>query len=442
MPYIPVTDAQREDMLHHLGIHSLEDLFNDIPQEHRFPVLNLEAGKSELEVLRELSTLARANSDVDCYRWFLGAGAYDHFIPAVVPALASRGEFLTAYTPYQPEVSQGTLQAMFEYQSMVAELTGMDAVNGSHYDGATALAEAVLMGLKNQEGHTRILLPQSLHPEYKQVIGTYLSAFECTIQEYAGSPAAAASALEQGDLAVLVASYPDFFGMIPDLTGAAEAVHSRGGLFVVHADPIMLGLFKSPGQWGADIVTAEGQSLGNDLNYGGPFLGIMGTTTALVRRLPGRLVGETRDSQGRRGFVLTLVAREQHIRREKAVSNICSNQGLMALRSCIYLATMGKQGLREAAELCWHNAHFAARKIAEIPGFSVEPGLFFKEFVVHTPMPAEKLADKLYQKRIVPGLPLSRYYPERTNELLVCVTEKHNRSDIDDLADALREAVR
>ena len=441
MPYIPVTDAQREDMLHRIGVASLEDLFADIPQEHRYPALNLEAGKSELEVLRELATLANANAQADTYRWFLGAGAYDHFIPAVVPALASRGEFLTAYTPYQPEVSQGTLQAIFEYQSMVAELTGMDAVNASHYDGATALAEAVLMGLKNTEGHSRILLPQGLHPEYRQVITTYLSAFECTIQEYAGNPAAAASALVEKDLAVLVASYPDFFGAIPDLSGASEAVHSRGGLFVVHADPIMLALFKSPGAWGADIVTAEGQSLGNDLNYGGPFLGIMGTTSALVRRLPGRLVGETRDSQGRRGFVLTLVAREQHIRREKAVSNICSNQGLMALRSCIYLAMMGRQGLREAAELCWHNAHFAAKKIAAIPGFSVEPGLFFKEFVVQTPIPAEELAETLYLKQIVPGLPLSRYYPERTNELLVCVTEKHNRSDIEDLAEALREAL-
>ena len=269
------------------------------------------------------------------------------------------------------------------------ELTGMDAVNASHYDGATALAEAVLMGLKNTEGHTRILLPRGLHPEYKEVIKTYLSAFECTIKEYSGRPADAAAALPEQDLAVLVASYPDFFGIIPELQGAAEAVHAKGGLFVVHADPIMLGLFKSPGAWGADVVTAEGQSLGNDLNYGGPFLGIMGTTNALVRRLPGRLVGETKDSQGRRGFVLTLVAREQHIRREKAVSNICSNQGLMALRSCIYLAMMGRQGLREAAELCWHNAHFAARKIAEIPGFSVEQGLFFKEFVVRTPIDAD-----------------------------------------------------
>ncbi len=441
MPYIPVTDTQREDMLHRLGILSLEDLFTDIPQENRFPKLALDTGKSELEVLRELDTLSRANAQTDTYRWFLGAGAYDHFIPAVVPALASRGEFLTAYTPYQPEVSQGTLQAIFEYQSMIAELTGMDAVNASHYDGATALAEAVLMGLKNSEGHSRILLPQSLHPEYKEVISTYLSAFECTIQEYTGNPAQAAEALPANDLAVLVASYPDFYGIIPDLSGAAEAVHARGGLFVVHADPIMLGLFKSPGAWGADIVTAEGQSLGNDLNYGGPFLGIMGTTSALIRRLPGRLVGETRDAQGRRGFVLTLVAREQHIRREKAVSNICSNQGLMALRSCIYLALMGRQGLREAAELCWHNAHYAAQKIAALPGFAVEPGLFFKEFVVHTPIPAEKLAEKLYQKQIVPGLPLSRYYPERTHELLVCVTEKHNRSDIEDLVQALREAL-
>ncbi|MFQ3547404.1 MAG: aminomethyl-transferring glycine dehydrogenase subunit GcvPA [Termitinemataceae bacterium] len=458
MPYIPVTDSQREDMLHRLGILSLDELFSDIPAEHRYPDVQLEAGKSELEVLRELSSMAAANAHADSYRWFLGAGAYDHFIPAVVPALASRGEFLTAYTPYQPEVSQGTLQAIFEYQSMVGELVGMDVVNASHYDGATALAEGVLMSLRNTEGRRRVLLPEALHPEYKDVLGTYFSAYDVVLQEYSGSPAQATQNLQpshttsastqgslappQDDLAAVVVSYPDFFGRIPDLEGAAAAAHSRGALLIVHADPIMLGLFKSPGAWGADIVSAEGQSLGNDLSYGGPYLGILGCTAELVRRLPGRLVGETKDVQGRRGFVLTLVAREQHIRREKAVSNICSNQGLMALRSCIYLAMMGKQGLREAAELCWHNAHYAAHRIESLPGFSVDQGLFFKEFVVHTPIPAETLAERLYDTNIVPGLPLSRYFPERSHELLVCVTEKHNRADIEDLALAMAEVTK
>lgn len=438
MPYIPATESQREDMLHRIGIVSIEELFEDIPEKLRFPHLDLSEGSSESEVMRELSALAAENATADQYRWFLGAGAYDHFIPAAVPYLASRGEFVTAYTPYQPEVSQGTLQAIFEYQSMIAELTGMEAVNASHYDGATALAEAVLMGLRGAQDRKRVLLPAALHPEYREVLDTYLSAFDVQLESYEGSPAEAAKAA--GELAVLVACYPDFTGRIPDLAGAADAVHAAGGIFVVHADPVMLGLLKSPGEWGADVVTAEGQSLGNDLSYGGPFLGIMATTNELVRRMPGRIVGEARDAQGRRGFVLTLVAREQHIRREKAVSNICSNQGLATLRSCIHLALMGRHGLRRAAELCWHRAHYAAERIAATNGYSVLPGTFFKEFVVRTPIDAETLAERLYRKNIVPGLPLSRYWKERKNELLVCVTEMNSRADIDDLVAALGEA--
>ncbi len=437
MPYIPATDSEREDMLHRIGIVSIEELFEDLPERLRFPRLDLGAGISEIEVMRELATLAGQNATADGYHWFLGAGAYDHFIPAAVPYLASRGEFVTAYTPYQPEVSQGTLQAIFEYQSMVAELTGMDVVNAGHYDGATALAEAVLMGLRGSD-RKRVLLPAALHPEYRAVLETYLTAFDTELATYEGPPAAAAADAGEG-LAVLVASYPDFSGHIPDLAGAGDAVHAAGGLFVVHADPVMLGLLKSPRAWGADVVTAEGQSLGNDLSYGGPFLGIMATTNELVRRMPGRIVGEAHDGRGRRGYVLTLVAREQHIRREKAVSNICSNQGLAALRSCIHLALMGKHGLRRSAELCWHRAHYAAAKIGALRGFSVEAGTFFKEFVVRTPIPAETLAERLYARNIVGGLPLSRYWKERANELLVCVTEMNSRADIDDLVTALRE---
>ncbi len=442
MPYVPVTSDQREDMLHKLGVVSAEELFEDLPARLRYPKIDLPDGISEHETLRELTALAAANATADDYRWFLGAGAYDHFIPSVVPYLASRGEFLTAYTPYQPEVSQGTLQAVYEYQSMIAELTGMEAVNASHYDGATALAEAVLMALRGDPDRRLVLLPEGIHPEYRAVLDTYLAAVDVRLATYAGRPAAVAAASEPGELAALVACYPDFFGRIPDLAGAAEAVHGAGGLFIVAADPIMLGLFKSPGAWGADVVTAEGQSLGNDLSYGGPYLGVMATTNALVRRLPGRIVGEAKDARGRRGFVLTLVAREQHIRREKAVSNICSNQGLATLRACIYLASMGKAGLRRAAELCWHRSHYAARRIAALPGFSVADGAFFKEFVVRTPIEAEILAERLYGRRIVPGLPLSRYFPERKHELLVCVTETCSRADIDDLAETLREEAR
>jgi glycine dehydrogenase subunit 1 len=422
-------------MLKTLGVSSTDELFAEIPRGLRFPALDLAEGLSETETLREISNLADQNAGADQYRWFLGAGAYDHFIPAAVGALASRGEFLTAYTPYQAEVSQGTLQAIFEYQSMIAELTGMDVVNAGHYDGASALAEAVLMALK-ATGNRRVLLPEDVHPEYRQVLETYLDAAGASIETYAGPPARAAGT--EGGLACLAAAYPGFFGVIPDLAGAAEAVHRQGGLFIVTADPLMLGLFKSPGAFGADIVTAEGQSLGNELNYGGPFLGIMAVTEALTRKLPGRIVGEARDHAGRRGFVLTLAAREQHIRREKAVSNICSNQGLITLRSCIYLSLMGKQGLRRAAELCWHKSHYAARQIAALPGFSLAPGLFFKEFTVTLPGNAEEAAENLYQKNIVPGLPLSRYFPERTRDLLVCVTEKNTRSDIDGLVHELR----
>lgn len=436
MPYIPVTETQRNEMLARIGVPSLETLFSEIPEDLRFPSLDLEGGLSELEVMAELNALARTNAAADDYRWFLGAGAYDHFIPAAVGALASRGEFLTAYTPYQSEVSQGTLQGIFEYQSMIAALTGMAVVNAGHYDGATALAEGILLALRNGEGRRRVLLPADLHPEYRGVLDTYLGPAEARLETYTGDPA---RAILGEDPACLVAAYPGFFGRIPSLEGAAQAVHDRGGLFIVHADPIMLGLLRSPGSYGADVVTAEGQSLGNDLNYGGPFLGIMAVSAALTRRIPGRIVGEARDSQGRRGFVLTLAAREQHIRREKALSNICSNQGLCALRACIYLALMGKQGLRNAAELCWHKSHYAAELFSSLPGFSLGPGPFFKEFLLTLPGNAEAAAEKLREKRIVAGLPLSRYFPEREKDLLVCVTEKNSREDIETLFQALKE---
>jgi glycine dehydrogenase subunit 1 len=334
----------------------------------------------------------------------------------------------------------------------------------------------VILALKNvpagaqQNGASpRVLIPEALHPEYREVLKTYLGPFYSGVEFYSGSPAAAAKA--KAPLACLAVSYPDFFGVIPDLEGAAEAVHAAGGLFIVHADPLMLGLFKSPGEWGADMVSAEGQSLGNDMNYGGPFLGIMAVTRELMRKIPGRIVGEARDGKGRRGYVLTLSAREQHIRRERAVSNICSNQGLSMLRSAIYLALMGKQGLRRAAELCWHRAHYAASELAKLPGFTVAEetkggGIFFKEFTVKLPenfssrrrspggnsapsepgepvpggkSSAQAVFDLLYKKNIVPGLPLSRYFPDRTNELLVCVTENNSKSDIDRLTAALGE---
>lgn len=442
MPFIANTEADRAAMLKAIGAKSVKELFSDIPAGKRYPKLGLPAGLSELEILREIEAMAAKNLSASNSAWFLGAGAYNHFIPAAVPALASRGEFLSAYTPYQPEVSQGTLQAIFEYQSMVAELFGIDTVNASHYDGATALAEAVIMAL-NTGGtdRPRILLPAALHPEYKEVLRTYLAAFSVEIDEYAGLPSAAAKTAD-ARTACLVAAYPDFEGRINDLAGVANAVHKAGALFIVSANPVMLGLMASPGSLGADIVTAEGQSLGNPMNYGGPYLGMMGVTQKYVRKIPGRIVGQAFDHAGRRGFVLTLSAREQHIRREKAVSNICSNQGLVMLQTTIYLEALGKNGLKAVAELCWNKAHHAAKLISALKGYAVADATFFNEFVVKTPVPAAAIVDKLERKGVVPGLALSRYYPKRTHELLVCVTEMNTKAQIELLAQSLKEVAK
>jgi len=444
MPFIAATEADRAAMLERIGAKSVDELFSDIPLSARFPKLDLPAPLCEMELMREMQELAAKNLCASNCAWFLGAGAYYHFIPALVPALASRGEFLTAYTPYQPEVSQGTLQAIFEYQSMAAALLGVEVVNASHYDGATALAESVLMAYNavgSSGSRDRVILCADIHPEYKDVIRSYLTAYPLRLEEV-DLPPEKAAALADSSTVCVVAPYPGFSGAIGDIGAAAVCAHAAGALLVVQADPIMCGLLKSPGELGADIVAAEGQSLGNPMCFGGPFLGMMGAKASLVRKMPGRLVGQAKDAAGRRGFVLTLTAREQHIRREKAVSNICSNQGLTMLQACIYLAAMGKAGLRAVAELCWNKAHYAADLIAKIPGYSLEGGTFFKEFTVRTPVPAEQLAARLSGKGIVPGLPLSRYYPKRTHELLVCVTEMCTRAQIELLAASLEEASR
>jgi glycine dehydrogenase subunit 1 len=426
-------------MLKAIGVEKMEDLFSDIPASRRFPVLDLPDGISEMEVLEEVEGLASKNRTAKDVAWFLGAGSYNHYVPSVVGALASRGEFLTAYTPYQPEVSQGTLQAIFEYQSMAAELLGMAVVNASHYDGATALAEAVLMAWKVDESRRKILLPADLSPEYAAVIRTYFSHFDVNFETYIGAPE---DAPVDASTACLVAGYPDFSGEIHSLTAAAMKAHGNGALLIVNTDPLLCAILKSPGEQGADIVTAEGQSLGNEMNFGGPYLGMMGTTQKLMRKMPGRIVGEAHDAEGRRGFVLTLTAREQHIRREKAVSNICSNQGLVMLQTCIYMAAMGSRGLKTIASLCWDKAHYAASLIGSIPGFKVIPKTFFQEFLVKTPIPSEALRARLLKRSIMPGLPLSRVDESRDHEILICVTEMNSKSQIDSLAIAMREAVR
>ena len=427
-------------MLERIGVTNIEDLFADIPEEQRYPELQLPAGKSEMEVARAVRDYARQDR-VGELRSFAGAGAYHHFIPSVVNFLSSRGEFATAYTPYQAEASQGTLQAIFEYQSMVASLLEVDVVNASHYDGATSMAEACLMAVRASRGkREHVLVSPSLHPEHIDVLHTYADAVGIHVDGYPEKRSATEAHLDDprslidqidAQTAAVVIQNPDFFGRLHDLRGIAEAVHEAGALLILHIDPVASALFRSPGSLGADIVTGEGQSLGIPVSFGGPYLGIFGCSQKLVRRMPGRLVGETDDAEGTKGYVLTLNTREQHIRREKATSNICTNQGLMALRASIYLASMGPQGLREVAELSYQKAHYAAAEIGKLPTFTVDESPFFKEFRVQTPVSAARLVAWCAERGVVPGVALDRFFPAAERELLVAVTETAAREDID-----------
>jgi len=448
MPFIANTDADQAAMLAAVGVERVEDLFHDVPEAYRFPELNLPEALSELEVLRELASLANENEKLDELTSFLGAGAYRHFIPTVVDFLSGRSEFYTAYTPYQPEVSQGTLQAVFEYQSMIAALTGMDASNASHYDGATATAEAVIMALNTVRGkRKRVILSPTLNPQYREVVRTYTQGMGLEIVgDQAGDPDfhALLDMCEQNTACVVVQN-PDFLGNVhspKEMQDLADAVHACGALLAVAVDPISLGLFTPPGQYGADIVMGEGQSLGIPLSFGGPYLGFFTMREKDVRKSAGRIAGETVDLDGRTGYVLTLSTRKQHIKRSRATSNICSNQALMALRAAIYLATMGKQGLRSVAEQCYHKGQYAATKIGMLPGYEiVNKGPFFKEFVVRCPLPvADVKAHLLLEWGIIPGYDLTQDYPELGECLLVCVTEMNTVEEIDALAEALAEA--
>ena len=430
MSYIPHTDGDRQRMLEKLGLTSVRELFDVVPADYRYPDLDLSEGLSEMDVSAEMRRLAAKNRSATDSLWFLGGGIYRHFIPAVVDAVISRGEFLTAYTPYQPEVSQGTLQALFEFQSMVAEIYGMEVVNASHYDGATAMAEAALMALRSKRGRGTIVLDKGIHPEYREVLETYLEGSTAVISE--GRP--------DRDSACFITANPSFTGELKDLKPLADEAHEAGALFIVHADPLACGLVEPPGACGADIVTGEGQPLGIPMSYGGPTLGLLATTKALIRKMPGRVVGQTLDEGGRTGCVLTFAAREQHIRREKATSNICSNQGLMALAAAVYMAALGKQGFRETARLIYDKTAYAASLLGGLEGFSLkDTGPFFREFVLKTPRPAAQLARELEEKGIFPGLPLSHFEGFAADELLVCVTEMNSRDEIDRLAATLKE---
>lgn len=443
MVYVPHTEADRQRMLEAIGVDSIDRLFEVVPEESRYPSLDLPPGLSEMEVVGLLRGLGEENADLDHHPCFLGAGAYHHFIPAVVDHVLRRGEFYTAYTPYQPEASQGTLTAIYEYQSMICDLTGMDVTNASLYDGASAMAEAALMAARITR-REELVVARNVHPAYRQVLRTYTQGLGLPIREVGYDDhgrvdlASAEEALSSGS-ACLVVQHPNFFGCLEELSLASELAHRFGALLVACVDPIALGLFRPPGEEGADLVVGEGQALGNPLSFGGPYLGFLACRQEYMRQLPGRLVGMTTDTQGRRGFVLTLQAREQHIRREKATSNICSNEALVALAATVYLAAMGKQGLRQVAELCFHKAHYAARQIEGLPGFAFPFGQFFKEFVVKTPLSPREVNAKLWERGIVGGYDLGGDYPELADGLLLCVTEMNPREEIDALVWALEE---
>ena len=394
--------------------------------------------------MRELMNLAEANADAQHNPIFLGAGAYNHYSPSVVHQLLLRGELLTAYTPYQPEVSQGTLQIIYEYQSMICALTGMEVANASHYDGATSMAEAVVMAYHHhREKRKKVILSPAIHPHYRAVVKTYMQGAGMSIvgDEDPGNDLPQLVKRLDRDTALFVVQTPNFFGQIENLEGLAAQVHAAGALLCVVCDPIALGLLKPPGQYGADIVVGEGQSLGVPLSYGGPYVGFFATRKDYVRRMAGRLVGEAHDKEGRRGFVLTLATREQHIKREKATSNICTNQGLIAVAATIYLSLLGKQDLRKVAELCWHKSHYAAQEIAKVPGYSVDTSKpFFQEFVVKCPMSVKAINPLLLDEQgIIGGYDLGQDYPHLPDHMLVCVTEMNSKDEIDDFVDALGE---
>ncbi|MDR3600619.1 MAG: aminomethyl-transferring glycine dehydrogenase subunit GcvPA [Desulfosporosinus sp.] len=444
MNFVPNTDSQQERLLARIGVKSVADLFADIPEEVRLKrPLAIGGGMAEQELVKHVQGLANKNKTVEEYSSYLGAGAYEHFIPSFVDQLLLRSEFYTAYTPYQPEISQGTLQAIYEYQTLVCELTGMDAANASLYEGASALAEAALMSC-DVTRRKKVLVLQTVHPEYREVLQTYLPPRGIDLAEIPSKDGVADfSALEaalQEDIAGVLVQSPNFFGSIEKAEEIAQRVHAKGALVVMVVNPISLGLLKSPGETGADIVVGEGQALGNPLNFGGPYLGFLATRDKFVRRMPGRIVGVAADKNERKGYVLTLQAREQHIRREKATSNICSNEALCALAFTMHLSALGKKGIRELAYLNLQNAHYAAREIAKIPGMSLAfSGPFFHEFVVETRIEPAKVNTLLLKNKIIGGLNLARFYPELDHHLLFCVTETKRKADIDRLVARLEE---
>ncbi len=431
--YSPNTPADRQEMLRAMGLGSIEELFADIPKELRASELRLEPGKSELEVRRIMEALAEKNTRYSAV--FRGAGSYDHYIPAIVKSVTSKEEFVTAYTPYQAEISQGLLQSIFEYQTAICELTDMDVSNASVYDGAVAAAEAVMM--TQERKRSAVVMSGAVNPRVQEVVRTYCESRNVPVtvvpaKNGATDPDGVREALTEGT-ACLLFQQPNFYGVVEDGEALCALAHEAGAKAVMSVNPIAMGLLKTPGECGADVAVGEGQPLGLPMAFGGPYLGFMAATKAMMRKLPGRIVGETKDSEGRRAFVLTLQAREQHIRREKASSNICSNEALCAMTAGVYLAAMGAKGLRECAVQCHRKASYAAMRLTEIPGVRLVYGApFFHEFVTTCPVEPETLNAALAKEGILGGLPIEE-------GVLWCVTEKQSREQIDRLADITRE---
>ncbi len=442
MPYLSLTDEEKKAMLGQVGVRSFDELIKDIPVSLRNPKINLPPSLSEPEIQDLIAKLGRRNTAARDVLSFLGAGSYDHFIPAAALEIVGRQEFTTAYTPYQPEASQGTLQAIYEYQSLMVELTGLDVSNASHYDGATSLSEAAMVVLKHTD-RSKILVARSVHPHYRETIRTYLAGTPYKIEEF-GFGAEGNFSREEFNakldqtVAGVIFQTPNFFGNIENLEGISEKIHANGSLMILTANPLSLGLFKSPGEWGADIAAGEGQPLGLPTEFGGPYLGYFVTSQALMRRIPGRLAGLTEDADGKRAFCLTLQAREQHIRRERAGSNICSNQALCALAACAYMTLLGKKGIREIAEINWDRAFYLRQKIAKLKNFEVDTTqTIFNEFRIRSNKPFAKIREKLMTQGIFPGVALEPFYPELKDQFLVCATETKSKEDLDRFAEAL-----
>jgi len=436
--YLPHTDLDRKSMLECIGVDSVDSLFEDIPAKLRFnKALNLPTALPEQELVKKMRKMAKRNANLQENICFLGAGAYDHYIPSVVNHVIHRSEFYTAYTQYQPEISQGYLQALWEYQSMICEITGMEVANASMYDGGTAVTEAAMMACA-ASGRTEIIMAETIHPHYQEIFKTYALDRNYTFKN-AGLKNGVMNITHLEEVvgkatAAVIVQSPNFFGSIEDIKQIAQVAHAQGAYLIAVVDPISLGILASPGSLGADIVVGEGQSMGVPISFGGPYLGFFAATEKLMRKMPGRIIGQTTDQEGKRGFVLTLQAREQHIRREKATSNICSNEALCALSAAVYLAAIGKEGFRQVAAQCLQKAHYAYEELTKYEECEkVFASPFFKEFVIRLNKPVSEVNARLLAKGIIGGLDLSKYYTDMKNCMLLCVTEKRSKSDIDRL---------